>query len=120
MVRIAAAPPVSNQCLGRISRRRNPPNRSACVGGAIRYRALRSWRLICPSGKISARIENLSSPASKNISLFPKPKSDVSMIHPVPARGAFRDRHERGAGCGGRNSIERRTMLAADGEVVWS
>jgi hypothetical protein len=76
--------------------------------------------LICPSGNFHARTENLSSPASKNISLFPKPKSDVSMTRPVPARGAFRDRHERGTGCGGRGSIERRTMLAADGEVVWS
>jgi hypothetical protein len=76
--------------------------------------------LICPSGNVRARIENLSSPVSKNISLFPKPKSDVSMTRPVPARGAFRDRHERGAGCGGRGGIERRTMLAADGEVVWS
>jgi hypothetical protein len=40
--------------------------------------------------------------------------------HPVPTRGAFRDRHERGMGCGGRNGIERRMMQVADGEVVWS
>jgi hypothetical protein len=62
--------------------------------------------LICPSGTIRARAKNLSSPAAKNISLFPKPKSDVSMIHPVPTRGAFRDRHERGMGCGGRGGID--------------
>src|SRR4051794_37899061 len=31
--------------------------------------------------------------------------------YPVPTRGAFRDRHERGMGCGGRGGIERRTML---------
>jgi hypothetical protein len=50
------------------------------------------------------------------------------MLRPVPTRGAFRDRHERGTGCGGRGGIGRdvqlhargRTMLAADGEVVWS
>jgi hypothetical protein len=44
----------------------------------------------------------------------------TSQRYPVPTRGAFRDRHERGMGCSGRGSIERRTMLAADGEVVWS
>src|SRR3954469_21491993 len=48
--------------------------------------------LICPSGNLRPGAENLSSPASKNISLFPKPKSDVSMVRSVPARGAFRDR----------------------------
>src|SRR4051794_3213148 len=40
--------------------------------------------------------------------------------HPVPTRGAFRDRHERGMGCDGRSGIDRRTMQVADGEVVWS
>jgi len=52
-------------------------------------------------------------------------------------RGAARDRHGRGAGCGGRGSVgaqrrlqggfpvsdlpaRRRTMQVADGEVVWS
>src|SRR6266404_3286747 len=53
-------------------------------------------------------------------------------------RGAYRDRHGRGMGCGGRGSIGHvresqgginsvsdktacgRQMLAADGEVVWS
>jgi hypothetical protein len=59
-----------------------------------------------PDGQNQRPHRNLSSPASKNISLFPKPKSDVSMIHPVPTRGAFRDRHERGMGCGGRGGID--------------
>jgi hypothetical protein len=27
--------------------------------------------------------------------------------HPVPHRGAYRDRHERGMGCGGRGSVLR-------------
>jgi hypothetical protein len=54
-----------------------------------------------------------------------------------PERGAFRDRHERGLGCGGRDSVgreevvagrvsrerqpaRRRTAQVADGEIVWS
>ena len=39
----------------------------------------------------------------------------------VPShRGAVRDRHGRGAGCGGRRRrIDERAYLA-DGEVVWS
>jgi hypothetical protein len=31
--------------------------------------------------------------------------------HPVPHRGAYRDRHERGMGCGGRGSVLRATGL---------
>ena len=31
--------------------------------------------------------------------------------HPVPHRGAARDRHERGAGCGGRGCVARRAAL---------
>jgi hypothetical protein len=31
--------------------------------------------------------------------------------HPVPHRGAYRDRHERGMGCGGRSSVLRATGL---------
>ena len=31
-----------------------------------------------------------------------KPKSAIYRFGPVPVRGAFRDRHKRGVGCGGR------------------
>jgi hypothetical protein len=40
--------------------------------------------------------------------------------YPVPARGAARDRHERGAGCDGRDHVVRRAITIADGEGVWS
>jgi len=30
------------------------------------------------------------------------PKSAIYRFRPVPVRGAFRDRHKRGMGCGGR------------------
>jgi len=33
----------------------------------------------------------------------------TSSRHPVPLRGAFRDRHGRGVGCGGRGSVRRAT-----------
>jgi hypothetical protein len=44
----------------------------------------------------------LSIPAEKNISFRCSVEADLLIRHPVPIRGAYRDRHERGAGCGGR------------------
>jgi len=45
-------------------------------------------------------------------------KCVVYSARPASARGAYRDRHEREAGCGGRNGAcdER---AGADGEAVW-
>jgi hypothetical protein len=43
-------------------------------------------------------IDLLSSPVCKNISVFPNPKSELYDSHPVPHRGAFRDRHGRWCG----------------------
>ena len=37
-----------------------------------------------------------------------------------PARGADRDRHERGVGCGGRGLRRKTNDAGADGEAVWS
>jgi hypothetical protein len=34
-------------------------------------------------------------------------------------QGAYRDRRERGAECGGRVGAVRRAAIDADGEVVW-
>jgi len=44
----------------------------------------------------------LSSPFCKNILIFRRRKSLHSPPLSRPTRGAYRDRHERGAGCGGR------------------
>jgi hypothetical protein len=44
---------------------------------------------------------------------------DVCCSRSAPARGAYRDRHERGAECGGREDADRRTAVFADGQVVW-
>ena len=35
----------------------------------------------------------------------PTPNQWLKVARPVPARGAYRDRHERGTGCGGRESV---------------
>ena len=42
--------------------------------------------------------ESVSSPSGKNISVLQKGKSPYMICHPVPFRGAFRERQERGAG----------------------
>src|SRR5216683_5937730 len=60
--------------------------------------------LICPSGGL---LTGVSSPVCKNISVFVPPKSDLELFASHPTRGAYHDRHERGAGCGGRGSVLR-------------
>jgi hypothetical protein len=47
----------------------------------------------------------------KNISVLQNHKSPLDNTHPVPARGAYHDRHDRGTGRGGRESCDRRARL---------
>ena len=61
-----------------------------------------------PDGQIT---ELLSSPVCKNIPVFNYPKSLLELSPSHPTRGAYRDRHERGEGCGGRGSVLRATGL---------
>jgi hypothetical protein len=63
-------------------------------------------RLICPTGCIR---NLMSSPLSKNIPLFTLLKSALQPAPSRPIRGAYRDCHGRGAGCGGRGSVGRVT-----------
>ena len=56
-------------------------------------------QLICPTGAVPIF---LSSPLRKNILVFRRPKSLVYPLLFRPTGGAYRDRHGRGAGCGGR------------------
>jgi hypothetical protein len=44
----------------------------------------------------------LVQPLLQKYSGFPKPQISLSALSSRPKRGAFRERHERGAGCGGR------------------
>jgi hypothetical protein len=81
----------------------------------------------------------LSSPSSKNISVFQKRKSGYMICHPVPLRGALAIVTNVGAGSGGRGSARAQCVIAgrilsirersdgaqtngaaADGESVWS
>jgi hypothetical protein len=82
--------------------------RSCLMSGNENQRLpLQSIGLICPTG---ARRDFVSSPLSKNILLRGLVETAIHQAHPVPIRGAFRDRHGRGMGCGGRDGAfdERR------------
>jgi hypothetical protein len=59
-------------------------------------------QLICPTSRFA---NSLSSPFCKNILVLFLPKSGLEVSPSRPARGAYRDRHERGAGCGGRDGV---------------
>ena len=77
-----------------------------------------------------------SSPSHKNNFLLATPKSPLKIPPSHPSRGADRDRHGRGVGCGGRGSVRRVKMFAgrlfvsghgaqdvgaeAYGKTVWS
>jgi hypothetical protein len=68
-------------------------------------------RVICPSGGLSTGV---SSPICKNILVFEHPKSHLELFASHPTTGAYRDRHERGMGCGGRGSVLR--AMGSQGE----
>jgi hypothetical protein len=67
--------------------------------------------LICPSGGFLTGLSSLISDFPKNISVPTPPKSDLELFASHPTRGAYRDRHGRGEGCGGRGSVLRATGL---------
>jgi hypothetical protein len=50
--------------------------------------------------------KSLSSPSRKNIPLHPDGQIYGITPRVSPERGAFRDRHERGLGCGGRGGCD--------------
>ena len=56
----------------------------------------------------------------ENISVFQNQNRGYILTHPVPARGAYHDRHDRGAGRGGRWQCRQANGMRAYGEVVWS
>jgi hypothetical protein len=84
---------------------------------------LRTQLANLPDGQIS---NFLSSPFSKKISVFTRPKSS---LYPSLSRALLEGRiaivTDVGARCGGRGSVGRALWratneVAADGEVVWS
>src|SRR6267142_4491355 len=66
-------------------------------------------RVICPSGCFLTGVSSLISDFPKNIFVPTHPKSDLELWPSHPTRGAYRDRHGRGMGCGGRGSVLRAT-----------
>jgi hypothetical protein len=105
---------------GRIRFRQQARNESARRMSPVFLGRARSAAL--PDGQIS---EFAVQPLSQKYSCFVLTQI-TSISTTVPTQGAYRDRHGRGAGCGGRGSVRRdrlsrgRMMLVADGEVVWS
>src|SRR5882724_10010786 len=96
-------------------------------------------QVICPSGGLLTGLSSLISDFPKNISVPTHPKSHLEFFASHPTRGAYRDRHGRGEGCGGRGSVlratdgragwrkacerspsERTSDVAAYGKIVWS
>jgi hypothetical protein len=75
---------------------------------------VRSARNRCPTGKSA---KNLSTPLAKNIPLVPSGKSALPACAVPPGKGALRDRHERGLGCGGRGSVGRERSFAGRSSV---
>jgi hypothetical protein len=56
----------------------------------------------CPTGKSLLVCRNRVKPQNKKYFAFTEFRLALYHIHPVSVRGACHDRHERGAGCGGR------------------
>src|SRR5258705_13970454 len=87
-----------------------------------------------PDGQIT---KSLSSPSGKNSSLLPSGKSALGLPPSCPSEGRIARRHERGAGCGGREGVRHEWQsqggmnlvsgqlackmigALADGEAVW-
>jgi hypothetical protein len=91
------------------SRRRiAPPPRKLCF-------ASRASTISRPSRDKTTRRANHSKPVQPHWEkYFTSPVGQIISTHsrhPVPLRGAYRDRHGRGMGCGGRGSVLRATGL---------
>src|SRR3954471_18926681 len=69
------------------------------------------------TGARRANHQKLSSPVAKNFSLSSVPKSSLQASPSNPERGAYRDRHGRGVGCGGRGSVGRADVFAGRSPV---
>jgi hypothetical protein len=76
---------------------------------------------LLPDGQISSPLDfGESSPRCKNILLFRKFKSAYIPVHPVPPRGALRERHETRDGDAVDVAARETGDANADGEDVWS
>ena len=67
--------------------------------------------VICPSGGLLTGVSSFISDFPKNISVPIYPETLLELSPSYPTRGAYRDRHGRGVGGGGRGSVRRATWL---------
>jgi hypothetical protein len=82
--------------------------------GVLPRAGLRFVRPILSTAKSRQKYFGIS-----EVSLDALLETEIERNHLVPQRGA-RDRHERGAGCDGREGALDDAQHFADGEVVWS
>jgi hypothetical protein len=86
---------------------------TSCLGGLKSISADCKWRPIAHEGRASTRKQPVG-----QISVYPlaqkyfaSPVGQITDLTPRVSshRGAYRDRHGRGMGCGGRGSVRRAT-----------
>src|SRR6266478_2919643 len=82
-----------------------------CAPSGLQLLTIRPAQVICPSGGFLTGLSSLISDFPKNILVPTYPKSLLELFASHPTRGAYRDRHGRGEGCGGRGSVLRATGL---------
>src|SRR5438132_12932997 len=87
-------------------------------GAAVKSRRL--LRAKNQNSRADSTLIRLSSPATKNISIYENPKSrDIGAV-PHSKRGAYASSRTLSAGCDGRGWCRRTSGAGADGKVVWS
>src|SRR5713226_10421003 len=72
------------------------------------------------NSRADSMLSRLSSPETKNISIYENPKSCVCSHRPALERGAYASSRTLSAGCDGRGWYRETSDAGADGEVVWS
>ena len=94
--------------------------------GAARYAPIRAT---APTRRADVResrsdfVETIQADASSpvlsaKIFLFPPDPNQIYIPHVLPHKGAYRDRHGRGVGCGGRDGVGRAKALQGEMNLV--
>jgi hypothetical protein len=75
--------------------------------------------VICPSGGSLTGLSSLISDFPKDIFVPTYPKSILELFASHPTRGAYRDRHGSGEGCGVLDTPLEPVIGLAEGETRW-
>src|SRR5258705_11964321 len=92
--------------VGKVRLPEGPPCRARRKPGISTLRIERLGLVICPSGGLLTGLSSLYFGFSEKY-LFPLTQIKARTLTIAPHRGAYRDRHGRGEGCGGRGSFLR-------------